>query len=202
MLLLIAFFRHKKRKKVEENLGEAAVRRILVEHCMKSTAHVMNNVTLKYKDGTTQIDHILFTQNGILVIETKHYSGWIFANDQQNEWTQVLFKVKHRFQNPIHQNKKHISAVQKELDFLEKEDVEGLVVFTGNAEFKTEIPKGVINISELEDYVDSIRLSSLTENRIQFCVGRLECKRLELTGKTDIEHQRYLEKKFGVVNEA
>lgn len=188
------------RKKKKENQGEAAVRKVLTNYCEKSTAHLLNNVTLEYKDGTTQTDHILITQNGVLVIETKHYSGWLFANERQKEWTQVLFKIKHRFQNPIIQNSKHILAVQKLLDFIPQEQVRGLVVFTGTAQFKTEVPPGVIQLAQLESYVDNIRLGSLSENRLQFCVGRLECKRLELTGKTDVEHQMYLERKHGVVN--
>jgi len=196
------FFLGRKRKEKEENQGEAAVRKELTNHCKKSTAHVLNNVTLKYGDGTTQIDHILITQNGIIVIETKHYSGWLFANEKQKQWTQVIYKVKNKFQNPIFQNKKHVQAVQQLLDFIPKEQIQSLVVFTGDAEFKTEVPRCVIKLNQLKSYVDSIRFGSLTDNRVQFCVGRLECKRFELTEKTDVEHQKYLERKFGVVNES
>ncbi len=199
--VIYGFVLGKRRKEKEENTGEAAVRRELTSYCEKSTAHLLNNVTVNYQDGTTQIDHILITQNGILVIEAKHYSGWLFANEKQKQWTQVLFKVKHRFQNPIFQNKKHISAIQNILEFVPKGHIQGLVVFTGDAQFKTDVPEGVINITQLGDYVDSIRIGSITENRLQFCVGRLECMRLELTKKTDVEHQKYLERKFGVLDE-
>lgn len=192
----------RKRKKKEENQGEAAVRKVLTNHCKNSTVHVLNNITLKYGDGTTQIDHILITHNGILVIETKHYSGWLFVNEKQKQWTQVIFKVKNKFQNPIFQNKKHVQAVQQLLDFIPKEQIQSLVVFTGDAEFKTEIPPDVIKLNQLKSYVDKIRLGSLTDNRVQFCVGRLECKRFEITAKTDVEHQKYLERKFGAVNES
>jgi hypothetical protein len=190
-----------KTRKIErqENDGEAGVRKLLTDYCSRSTAHLLNNVTLPYKDGTTQIDHILLTQNGILVIETKHYTGWLFVDENQKHWTQVIYRLKHRFQNPIHQNLKHVLAVRKLLDFIPPSQIQGLVVFTGDAEFKTEIPGGVIHISELEAYADQMRIDPLSENRLQFCVGRLECKRLELTGRTDIEHQRYLEDKFGVL---
>ena len=199
--LWFGFILGRKRKDKEENQGEAAVRKVLTNYCNNSTSHVLNNITLEYRDGTTQIDHILVTQNGIIVIETKHYSGWLFANEKQKQWTQVIFKVKYKFLNPIFQNKKHVQAVQQLLNFLPKEQIQSLVVFTGDAAFKTEIPQGVIKLPQLEGYVDSIRCGSLSENRLQFCVGRLECKRLELTGKTDVEHQKYLERKFGVVNE-
>ena len=198
--LSFGFLLGQKRKEKKENQGEAAVRRSLTNHCKSSTAHVLNNITLNHGDGTTQIDHILITQNGILVIETKHYAGWIFANEKQKKWTQVIFKIKNKFQNPIFQNKNHVKAVQQLLDFIPKEQIQSLVVFTGDAEFKTELPQGVIKLYQLKSYVENIRFGSLTENRVQFCVGRLECKRFELTERTDIEHQEYLEKKFGSVN--
>ncbi len=198
--LVIGFYLGRKRKRREENIGEAAVRMVLTNYCKKSTAHLLNNVTLEYGDGTTQIDHILITQNGILVIETKHYTGWLFATEKQKKWTQVIYKVKHRFQNPILQNRKHVLAVQMLLDFIPREQIQGLVVFTGDATFKTVIPPGVIKFPQLEGYADNIRLGSLAENMLQYCIGRLEHKRLGLTGKTDIEHQMYLEHKFGVID--
>jgi len=203
VVLSIGFGYFLKKKKIyrEENEGEAVVRKVLTEFCKYSTAHLLNNVTLEYNDGTTQIDHILLTQNGILVIETKHYSGWLFANKSQEYWTQVIYKLKYKFQNPIIQNNMHVTATRKLLDFVPKSEIQGLVIFTGDAEFKTTVPDGVIEIMELEDYAHNIRFGSLTENRLQFCIGRLESKRLELTGQTDIEHQRYLEEKFGILGE-
>ncbi|KAF3978648.1 MAG: NERD domain-containing protein [Methylococcales symbiont of Iophon sp. n. MRB-2018] len=197
---LLGLRRKKKIKEKKENQGEVAVRKVLTNHCKESTAHVLNNITLEYGDGTTQIDHILITQNGIIVIETKHYSGWLFANEKQKQWTQVKFKFKNKFQSPIFQNKKHVQAVQQLLDFIPKEQIQSLVVFTGDAEFKTEVPQGVIKLNQLISYVDGIRLGSLTDNRVQFCVGRLECKRFEITARTDVEHQKYLEQKFGAVD--
>lgn len=139
----------------------------------------------------------MVTQNGILVIETKHFTGWIFANDKQKYWTQVVFKVKNKFQNPLFQNLRHVKATQQLLDFLPNNQIGSLVVFAGDAEFKTEKPDNVIDVDELIDYIDHMRLGSISENRVQFCVGRLECKRLELTEKTDIDHQKYLYQKFG-----
>ena len=48
-------------------------------------------------------------------------------------------------------------------------------------------------IPTLEKHSDDV----LTLNRVQFCIGRLEYMRLKLTQQTDIEHQAYLERKFG-----
>jgi hypothetical protein len=61
---------------------------------------------------TTQIDHVVVSNFGIFCIETKNYEGWIFGNAHQDDWTQVIYRSKHRFYNPIHQNFAHIKAIE------------------------------------------------------------------------------------------
>jgi hypothetical protein len=179
------------------NQGESLVRKVLVEHLPPESWHLLNNVTLQLEDGTTQIDHVLVSRFGVFVIETKHYKGWIFGDEKSKQWTQVIFKRKHRFQNPLHQNYKHLRAVQTLLDFLPKEQVIGVVAFTGDAEFKSRQPAGVYSLKELLPYLLGFDQLHISENRMQFCVGRLECKRLALTRETDIEHVANLEARHG-----
>src|SRR4051812_39136942 len=143
----------------------------------------MNHVTLQMNDGTTQVDHILVSRFGVFVIETKHYKGWIFANANQANWTQVLFNWKFKFQNPILQNIRHVRAVQRLLDFLPPAAIKSVVVFTGEAEFKTEIPQGVFGLYELVDYLREQTVEVMSLNRLQFCVGRLETERLAVSGE-------------------
>ena len=100
--------------------------------------------------------------------------------------------MKFKFQNPLRQNFKHIKAVQELLDFVPAEQIKGLIVFSGDATFKTIHPAGVHTIGSMIDYLKSLTEEVLTENRRQFCVGRLECKRLALTQTTDVEHRQNL----------
>ena len=100
--------------------------------------------------------------------------------------------MKFKFQNPIRQNFKHLKAVQDILDFVPPEKIKGLVVFSGDATFKTMQPTGVYTMDSLVDYLKSLTEEVITENRMQFCVGRLECKRLALTQTTDVEHRQNL----------
>lgn len=132
-----------------QNSGEALVSRVLLSEFGPPDYHLMNHVTIQMDDGTTQVDHILISRFGVFVIETKDYKGWIFANATHETWTQVLFRLRLKFQNPIFQNNRHVRAVQRLLDFLPTEAIRSVVVFTGEAEFKTEIPQGVITISGL-----------------------------------------------------
>ena len=162
--------------------------------------HLLNHITLRLKDGTTtQIDHILVSRFGVFVIETKDYKGWIFADAKDRKWTQVLYRAKFRFQNPIHQNYKHVCAVRELLEFLEPHIVHSVVVFTGEAAFKTIVPDGVFtSLADFLGYVESHGSEIMSVNRVQFCVGRLETTRLAITRATDVEHVLELRRKHGI----
>lgn len=181
-----------------QNRGEALLSRTTLENFGPPDYHLMNHVTLRIKDGTTQVDHILVSRFGVYVIETKDYKGWIFGKAQHATWTQVLFKAKFKFQNPILQNLRHVGAVQDLLDFLPPGAVKSVVVFTGEAEFQTEAPDGVF--SSLHGFIEYLReqtIEVMSVNRVQFCVGRLETARLAISGKTDVAHVESLAQRHG-----
>ena len=180
-----------------QNRGEALLSRVALTAFGPPDYHLMNHITLLMKDGTTQVDHILVSRYGVFVIETKDYKGWIFANANQANWTQVLFNWKFRFQNPIFQNARHVRAVQGLLDFLPSDAIKSVVVFTGEAEFMTEVPQGVFTISGLIDYLHEQTVEVMSLNRMQFCVGRIETARLAISGKTDVEHVQSLSRRRG-----
>ncbi len=140
--------------------GEAGVARKLESLQRKNKEyHPFNNIILKTLDGTTQIDHILISPYGVFVIETKSFKGWIFGDAHQKRWTQSLFgpnrsSIKYQFQNPIHQNYKHVKALQ---DFLgiDPKSIFSLVVFAGHCRFMTEKPENVIRLYKLIPYIES-----------------------------------------------
>lgn len=178
-----------------QNRGEALVSRKLQSNFTGPDYHLLNHITLKLKDGTTQIDHILVSRFGVFVIETKDYSGWIFANPKHATWTQVLYRQKFKFQNPIFQNIQHVEAVKNTLDFLQPSCIQSLVVFTGYAKFKTDIPPGVFSVSELIEHLRNHNDEAMSLNRLQFCVGRIETARLAISREIDLEHVKYLERR-------
>ncbi|HSD38381.1 MAG TPA: nuclease-related domain-containing protein [Rhodocyclaceae bacterium] len=180
-----------------QNGGEARLSRLTRKHFCAPDYHLMNHITLQLGDGTTQIDHVLVSRFGVFVIETKDYKGWIFANAKQASWTQVLYKSKFKFQNPIFQNQRHVRAVQELLDFLPPDIVKSVVIFVGDAEFKTEVPGGVLSLPGFVRYIQEQTTEVMSLNRLQFCVGRFETARLALTGQTDIEHIQYLRRRHG-----
>lgn len=162
--------------------------RVLRSEFASPDYHLMNHVTLRMDDGTTEVDHILVSRFGVFVIETKHYSGWLFASAEGRKWTQVWFRARFRFQNPIFQNRRHVRAVQDVLDLLPPNAIKSVVVFSGSAEFKTPIPNGVLRLNELAGYIRMQADKIMSEERLQFCVGRLETARLAISEETDVEH--------------
>ena len=179
-----------------QNSGEARVSQVLTSHFRHPDYHLMNHVTLPMEDGTTQVDHVLVSRFGVFVIETKDFNGWIFGKATDPTWTSVYFRRKVTFQNPIHQNYRHLCAIRQLFDFLPQEAIKSLVVFTGDAAFKTEMPPGVLVLGEL---VASIRVHDepiMSPKRLQFCVGKLETTRLAITGQTDVEHVESLRQRF------
>jgi predicted RNA-binding Zn-ribbon protein involved in translation (DUF1610 family) len=114
---------------------------------MSDSANVyqdINNVTLPTANGTTQIDHVIVSRFGIFVVETKNMSGWIFGDEKSPQWTQSLpGGRKFQFQNPLHQNYRHVMALQEFLG-IEKEKLFSVVMFWGEAEFKTPMPANVM----------------------------------------------------------
>ncbi len=197
LALGIGYFLGRHRTSSLQNSGEALVCRELQATFLGPDFHLLNHITLKIKDGTTQIDHILVSRFGVFVIETKDYKGWIFANAKHATWTQVLYRVKFKFQNPIFQNMRHVRAVEELLDFLPSDAIKSAVVFTGSAEFKTDMPSGVYTLLGLIDHLKSSTEEVMSLNRVQFCVGRLETARLAITGQTDLEHVKSLQRKHG-----
>ena len=178
-----------------QNRGEMLVRQAIQLNFLSQSYHLMNNMTLRLKDGTTQIDHVLVSRFGVFVIETKHYNGWIFANPKQPKWTQMLAKQKFQFQNPSFQNFRHVLGVQSCLSFLPPQAVCSAVVFTGEAQFKTPMPENVFHLPSFVDYIRRQTVEVLSENSLHLAVGRLETMRLALTSKTDVEHVQDLQRR-------
>ncbi len=180
-----------------QNYGEGLVVGTLQRYFHSQDFHLLNHITLRHRGGTTQIDHILVSRFGVFVIETKNYTGWIFANAEHATWTQVTFNDKFKFQNPIYQNYLHVKAVQELLDFVPASAIQSVVVFVGDAEFKTDMPSGVFTLPKLVAHLKNCTDKVLSLNRMQYCVGRLETARLKVSQQTDLEHVQTLRRRYG-----
>lgn len=99
---------------------------------------IMTNIYLPKEDGTTtEADLIMIAETGIYVFESKNYSGWIFGDEKNKNWTQSFpNKKKYKFLNPIWQNKGHISALKLATEIENDEMYKSYIVFSKRCELK------------------------------------------------------------------
>ena len=153
----------------------------------KTRYHLIKNVTLPTEDGTTQIDHIIVSRYGVFVVETKNLKGWIFGNAKQRYWTQRIFKYSQKFQNPLHQNYKHVKTLQSLLD-LSDEQVFSVVVFVGDSTFKTPMPENVTHGGGYVRYIKAQTEQRLLDLEVQKVIETIESGRLAATLKNHRKH--------------
>ena len=109
----------------------------LLKHGIPAKA-IFHDLYVGHNGQYSQIDLVVAANVGILVIEVKDYSGWLFGKGNQKQWTQVLAygKEKYRFYNPVRQNNGHIMALRKQSRQFAKLPFYSIIVFYGDCELK------------------------------------------------------------------
>ncbi|WP_286239481.1 nuclease-related domain-containing protein [Neptuniibacter halophilus] len=158
----------------------------------KQQYHLIKNVTLPTEEGTTQIDHIIVSRFGVFVIETKNMKGWIFGSVNQPYWTQQIYKHKSKFQNPLRQNYKHVKTLESALA-IDPAGIHSLIVFVGDATFKTEMPANVTFVRGYIRYIKDKQNPVLSQAQVRLIIKQIERGRLERSVKTHIEHARHVQ---------
>jgi hypothetical protein len=191
-------------KKIKGWFGEAIVS-IAKNIYLDSEIYIsINNVTIRTTNGTTQIDHVIVSKYGIFVIETKNMEGWIFGGENQPKWTQSFRNSKFQFQNPLHQNYRHIKALE-EITGLPNEYFHSVVCFVGETcELKTKLPSNVVN-GGLFKYIKSktdLIIPEYKVSRIVDCIktGMIQKNILGFTtSETKREHIESLSQRYSSV---
>lgn len=157
---------------------------------------LVKDVTLPVGGETTQIDHLVVSPYGIFVIETKNMMGWIFGQPNQSQWTQVIYRFKQRFQNPLLQNNVHVKVVQKLLG-LGPHQVHNVVVFVGASTFKTQMPAEVMHgVFNLANFIRSKHVPVFAEDEVLRLIEEILDKRLDPGLRTNITHVRSVKRKI------
>ena len=144
--IVISYLHHRQNMKLlcsvsSPNRGTRAERKLLVK-MLKKGVHpkaIFHDLYIQKKNGEfSQIDIVVATPQGLLAIEVKDYSGWLFGNEKQRYWTQVLNygKEKYRFYNPIMQNAGHINALREQSEQFAHLPIFNVVLFAGNCTLK------------------------------------------------------------------
>ena len=157
--------------------GTRAERRLVVKMLRKGVhpKAIFHDLYLQKRNGEfSQIDIVVATPQGLLAIEVKDYSGWLFGNEKQRYWTQVLNygKEKYRFYNPIMQNAGHIKALREQSEQFTHLPLFNVVLFAGNCTLKNvnywaenTFVGYISDISYVLENISKFRLAQYTDKR-------------------------------------
>lgn len=145
VIVYLVYVKYKERELIKQvtplSRGEWSERRVILELLKEgiNPKAIFHDLYIRKPNGDyTQVDVAVATKAGIIVFEVKDYSGWIFGNEYQKYWTQILAygREKHRFYNPIMQNAGHIKAIRQRLPQNLGIPIYSVIVFFGNSELK------------------------------------------------------------------
>lgn len=181
-----------------ENLGQWGeyVTEFAINNKIKGNYEVLKNVYIPNKDKTTEIDLIMVHEKGIFVFESKNYSGTIYGDTDQLNWTQVLENgQKNKFYNPIRQNQTHIKALSQYLD-LPEEDFLSYVIFSERCTLKKVPPKNPqVVVLRRPEMLDRLR-AQLAYNKPKYdneTVQKIAAKLKAGTNKSEEEKKKHID---------
>jgi len=141
LLVLLAYLRKPLHHWRQERQIARAIRRL--------GARTMKNIHLPDGMGTeVVIDYLLLTRDAILVVDVNRFNGLIFGGKHTDEWTQVINKCSYRFPNPDHYLQQQTGAVRI---LVPKTRVEGIHLFTHDAEFPRDKPPSVLQLKDIRN---------------------------------------------------
>ena len=91
LIILVFILKYLGSSSFKGKSGEAIVKFWVKKFLDPNKYRIISDVIFKSGDGTTQIDHIVVSEYGIFVIETKNMKGWIFGSKDSEMWTQKIY---------------------------------------------------------------------------------------------------------------
>jgi hypothetical protein len=128
------FFRRRRGPELKQALEAVAIERL-------------QNVLLPDgMGGHIQVEHLLLTGQGFVVIDAKSFAGTIFASERMAEWTVIGKQGRFTFPNPLGTLYDRVAALRQ---LVRDVPVAGYVLFGGGADFTKGRPRDVLSSAEL-----------------------------------------------------
>ena len=142
LVLLAVYQRHsRKARKLKKVFGTIAHDRI--DHLIIPSAY----------EGEIQIDHLLLTAEGLLIVDIKDVNGAVFGSNKMRHWSVISDDRRFTFSNPQNALYDRIAAVRQ---IVRQVPVTGRILFLDDAEFKKGVPDFVCSLDSM--------LSEFSEN--------------------------------------
>jgi hypothetical protein len=158
--------------KIKGYLGEKSVS-FFLSGLDESKYKIINNIMLQAGDKTSQIDHVIVSNYGIFVIETKNYKGWIIGNEYDDYWKQVIYKRREKLRNPIKQNFGHIQALKEQLSEYPDINYISIVAFTTNCDLKVTSKSEVIYTVRLKRTIEKYINETISDSEKEHIYNKL-----------------------------
>lgn len=123
----------------------------------RSLAHVLDTIAFERieglvvpnaDEGQIQIDHLVLTAQGLLIIDVKDVSGAVFGSDKMQDWTVISKDHRFTFPNPQPALYDRIAAVRQ---IVRQVPVAGRILFLDGASFTKGVPGLVSTLDEIMD---------------------------------------------------
>lgn len=99
-------------------------------------------------EGEIQIDQLLLTSKGLLIVDIKEVQGIVFGSDKMQDWAVISDERRYTFSNPQPMLFDRIAAVRQ---IVREVPVAGRLLFLDGAEFTKGVPGLVCTLEELVD---------------------------------------------------
>jgi hypothetical protein len=137
LLLLVVWLVYRRR------VGGDHLQRVLREIAF---ARIEGLIVPDSDEGEIQIDYLLLTSQGLLILHIKDVQGVVFGSDKMQDWTVISKNRRFTFSNPQPALYDRIAAVRH---IVRQVPVEGRVLFLDGAEFTKGVPSMVCTLDEL-----------------------------------------------------
>ncbi|KOS68961.1 hypothetical protein AEA09_10655 [Lysinibacillus contaminans] len=184
--------------------GEYLTSRIIEKYALTSHKQLVNVYVPKRNSAEmTELDLLYIDRTGVYVIESKNYSGWIFGNEAQQNWTQTMpNKKKFKFYNPIRQNATHIRAIQNFLG-LPNESIHSVIVFSERCQLKAiEVTSQNVHVLKRDNLKRFIKTQKQSAKQI-FTQGDIEnmykklLPQMQVSEEIKKQHIQTIQQKYG-----
>jgi hypothetical protein len=150
LLLILLLFVHRRRRGGNRSLS-ALFSAIAFER-------IDGLVVPNADDGEIQIDHLLLTSNGLLIVDVKDVVGTVFGSDKMQDWTVINEERRFTFANPQPALYDRIAAIRA---IVRQVPVTGRILFLDGASFTKGVPRLVCQFDELlQEFVDKDKASA------------------------------------------
>ena len=106
MISAVVFAFCQKRYKILKSglKGERATQKTLLK--LPADYTILSNVSIKYEDKVAEIDNLILSPKGIVIVETKSYKGTLRGKEEDSEWS---------FTKISNQGKEYTSSIKNPL---------------------------------------------------------------------------------------